>query len=206
MQLIGSFNSPFARRVAVTLRHYDIAFEHRILLTFGQFEETLKVHPLGKIPAVVLNDGRVLIDSSYILDYFDHIVGPDIALTPLSGAGRAEVQHIVAVALGLAEKSVEYRTETVRRPAEKLHADAVARVSRQIDAALGWLQARVEGSKQDCLALGRLTQADITTAIAVTNLLNKNLELIHARFSPILEWAERREVLPVFRAAPFTND
>jgi len=35
MQLISSFNSPFARRVAVALRHCDIAFEHRVLLTFG---------------------------------------------------------------------------------------------------------------------------------------------------------------------------
>jgi len=40
----------------------------------------------------------------------------------------------------------------------------------------------------------------------MTKLRNKNPELIHARFSPLLEWAERSEALPAFRAAPSTND
>jgi len=206
MRLIGSLNSPFTRRVAVTLCHYHITIERRSLLTFGHFEETLKIHPLGKVPAVVLDDSRVLIDSSYILDHFDHLVGPDRALTPISGASRTEVQQIVAVALGLAEKSVEYRTETIRRPPEKVHAEAVARVSRQIEAALTWLQTRVDASARDCLALGRVTQADLTTAIAVTNLRSWNPEMIGENFARLLKWTDRCEAQSPLRAAPFTND
>ncbi len=204
MLLVGCLDSPFVRRVAVTLNHYGLRFERRPLLTFGQFEEVLKTNPLGKIPALVLDDGQLLIDSSCILDYFDRQVGPQLALTPPAGAARTHVQQIVAVALGLAEKSVEYRTETVRRPDEKMYPVAITRIARQIDSALTWLQACVDRASKDHLLLERLTQADLTTAIAVTNLRNKNPEFIAAaRFEALLQWTQRCESLSSFRAAPF---
>jgi glutathione S-transferase len=206
MQLIGSFNSPFARRVAASLHHYGIAFEHRTLLTFGNFEAVLRIHPLGKVPAVILDDGQVLIDSSYIIDHFDHAVGAVRSLTPLSGPGRTDVQQIVAVALGLAEKSVEFRTETMRRPAGKIHSEAVDRVRRQIEAALTWLQARVEASARDCLLLERLTQADLTTAIAVTNLRHKNPELIGMQVERLVQWAQGWEAREPLCAVPFAEE
>jgi glutathione S-transferase len=204
LQLIGCLDSPFVRRVAVTLHHYGLAFDRKRLLTFGNFDEVLKIHPLGKIPALVLDDGQVLIDSSSILDHFDRVVGEKRSVTPLSGPERTQVQQLVAVALGLAEKSVEYRTETVRRSPEKVHPDAVARVARQIDLALTWLQSRRPKTPDRWLLLARMTQADVTTAIAVTNLFNKNPELVpDARFGALLRWAESCEALPPFRAAPF---
>jgi glutathione S-transferase len=206
MELIGSLNSPFVRRVAATLHHYGIAFEQRTLLTFDNFEEVLKIHPLGKVPAVILDDRRVLIESSYILDHFDHKVGPERSLTPLWGPSRTTVQQIVAVALGLAEKSVEFRTETVRRPAEKIHTEAVDRVRRQINAALTWLQARVETSVRDCLVLERMTQADLTTAIAVTNLRRKDPELLEVGFEQLLWWAVKWEGREPLWTVAFTND
>jgi glutathione S-transferase len=207
MLLIGCLDSPFVRRVAVSLHHYGFEFRRQPLLTFGHFDAVLKTNPLGKVPAMVLDDGQVLIDSSYILDHFDRLAAPERALTPSSGAGRTEVQQTVAVALGLAEKSVEYRTETIRRPAGKVHADAVERVARQIQSALEWLQRRVQRCANGHLVLARLTQADVTTAIAVTNLRHKNAELLDAtRFDALLRWSERIEELPALRAAPFTME
>lgn len=112
---IGQYDSPFVRRVAVSLHYYGMPFERQPLSAFRDFDAVSAVNPLGKAPALVLGDGRTLIDSSFIVDHLDRVAGPERSLTPLSGPIRTDVQFCVAVALGLAEKSVEYRTETVRR-------------------------------------------------------------------------------------------
>jgi glutathione S-transferase len=67
-----------------------------------------------------------------------------------------------------------------------------------------WLQRRVQQCANGHLVLARRTQADATTAIAVTNLRHKNAELLDAaQFDALLRWFERIEELPALRAAPF---
>ena len=202
MILVGMLDSPFVRRVAVTLHHYELPFTREVLSTFGDFDRMLETNPLGKVPALRLDDGSVLVDSSTIIDYLDGLVPAKEALTPRTGAERLAVQRVVAVALGLAEKAVEYRGEAVRRPKEKVVAENVQRIQRQIASALAWLEARAAG---EWLAGKRMTQADVTAAIALTFLRNKNPELDPAGAHPRLAaLAARAEALPEFRAAPFT--
>ena len=50
MILIGRYDSPFVRRVAVALNFYGIAFERRLTSVFRDFDELLAVNPLGKVP------------------------------------------------------------------------------------------------------------------------------------------------------------
>lgn len=201
MILVGMLDSPFVRRVAVTLTHYELPFTREVLSTFGDFDQMLSTNPLGKVPALRLDDGGVLVDSSTIIDHLDGLVPAKEALTPRAGDRRLVVQGMVAVALGLAEKSVEYRTETVRRPPEKVVPESVERIRRQIASALAWLEARAHGT---WLVGDRMTQADVTTAIAVTNLRNKNPELIPVGTYPGLDaLTTRAEALAEFRAAPF---
>jgi len=201
MILVGMLDSPFVRRVAVTLNHYELPFTREALSTFGDFDRMLTANPLGKVPALRLDDGATLVDSSYIIDYLDGLVPAKEALTPRAGPERLVVQGVVAVALGLAEKSVEYRGETVRRPPEKRVPENVRRIERQIASALAWLEARAGGI---WLAGDRIGQADVTTAVAVTNLRSKNPELIPIGSHPGLDaLTARMEALPEFRAAPF---
>ncbi|HTZ77999.1 MAG TPA: glutathione S-transferase family protein, partial [Stellaceae bacterium] len=201
MILVGMLDSPFVRRVAVTLQHYELPFTREVLSTFGDFDRMLETNPLGKVPALRLDDGSVLVDSSVILDHLDGMVPEKEALMSRAGAARLAVQRVVAVALGLAEKSVEYRGETVRRPPEKRVPELVQRIERQIASALAWLEARAE---REWLVGSRMTQADVTAAIAVTFLRHKNPELIPAGRHPRLEaLAARLEALPEFQAAPF---
>jgi glutathione S-transferase len=201
MILVGMLDSPFVRRVAVTLTHYELPFTREVLSTFGDFDQMLSTNPLGKVPALRLDDGGVLVDSSTIIDYLDGLVPAKEALTPRAGDARLLVQGMVAVALGLAEKSVEYRTETVRRPPEKVVPESVERIRRQIASALAWLEARAHGT---WLVGDRMTQADVTAAIAVTNLRNKNPELIPVGTYPGLDaLTTRAEALAEFRAVPF---
>ena len=85
MILIGQYDSPFVRRVAVTLQHYDIPFKRRVISVYGDFERMLAVNPLGKVPALLLDSGEVLVDSQMILDHLDEAAGPERALTPPVG-------------------------------------------------------------------------------------------------------------------------
>ena len=76
MILVGQFDSPFVRRVAATMGHYDIPFERHVLSVFGDRDEVLRLNPLGKVPALIIDDGEgmpsetlaSLQNESFILD------------------------------------------------------------------------------------------------------------------------------------------
>src|SRR5690349_15598588 len=76
MFLIGQYDSPFVRRVAIAMRLYGIAFEHHAWSTFGDADKIAPYNPLRRVPTLVLDDGEVLIESTAILDYLDETVGP----------------------------------------------------------------------------------------------------------------------------------
>jgi glutathione S-transferase len=69
MQLIDLFDSPYVRRVAISLRLMGIAFEHRPISVFRGFDEFARINPVVKAPSLVCDDGEVLMDSTLILEY-----------------------------------------------------------------------------------------------------------------------------------------
>ena len=117
--LIGMFECPFVRRVAVSLRLLGLPFEHRNWSVDRDSELVRQFNPLGRVPALVLPDGESLIDSNAILDFLDGTVGPERALLPPSGGERRRALHIISLALGAADKSILLLDETHYRPREK---------------------------------------------------------------------------------------
>lgn len=89
MILIGMFDSPFVRRVAISLHLLEVPFVHRNWSVGKDFELVRQFNPLGRVPALVLPDGEVLIDSVAILDFIDDTVGPGRALLPPSATSAA---------------------------------------------------------------------------------------------------------------------
>ena len=71
MILIGQYDSPFVRRVAIAMRLYGIAFEHKPWSTFGDADKIAPYNPLRRVPTLVLDDGEALIESAMILDHLD---------------------------------------------------------------------------------------------------------------------------------------
>ena len=69
MQLIGMLDSPYVRRVAVTMLTAGLAFQHRPISLFRHIDEFSKISPLLKAPTLVADDGTTLLESSVILDY-----------------------------------------------------------------------------------------------------------------------------------------
>ena len=111
MILVGQYDSPFVRRVAVTMNIYTMPFERRVLSVFTDFEAMLAVNPLGKVPVLQLEDGELLYDSRAILDYLDGLVPVEKRLVPAGEPHRRRILRIEAVALGLAEKLYERGVE-----------------------------------------------------------------------------------------------
>ena len=91
MILVGQYDSPFVRRVAVTLHHYHMPFERNTISVFSQAKKMQKINPLIRIPCLELASGEILIDSWAILDYLDQLAGPARALTPSNGPERRKI-------------------------------------------------------------------------------------------------------------------
>jgi len=58
MFLIGQYDSPFVRRVAIALRLYGLPFEHRPWSTFGDADKIAPYNPLRRVPTLVARQRR----------------------------------------------------------------------------------------------------------------------------------------------------
>lgn len=163
MELIGYFGSPFVRRVAVTLRLQGLDYRHRSWMTVGDAERLRALNPLGRVPALVLDDGEVLIDSLMIIDWIDEQAG-ERALVPRSGAGRRRVNRLVALGQGVMEKYVAAYYERTRRPETHLWQPWLDWVEGQIAGGLAALESMVEGPWMTGAAI---SHADVVVACAI---------------------------------------
>src|ERR1044071_2756385 len=80
MRLVGTYVSPFARRVAAALVSRSIAYEHEDLNGYANPVRARELNPVGKVPILILDDGERLIDSAAIFDHLNEVVGPRHAL------------------------------------------------------------------------------------------------------------------------------
>ena len=199
--LIGMFDSPFVRRVAIAMNLLGLGFEHRNWSVGKDFERIREFNPLGRVPTLVLADGEALVESATILDYLDDLVGPERALVPPSGAERRQVLRIMSIASGAAEKGVAQVYEKVFRPAEKRHEPWLDRCRAQVQRALSELERVAEVRGGAWLVGERMTQADITVSCVFTFLNDALAFDPGATLYPSLRALNRRcEALPAFRA------
>ncbi len=201
MILIGMFDSPFVRRVAVSMNLLEIPFEHRNWSVGKDFELIRRYNPLGRVPTLVMDDGEALVESAAILDYLDDSVGADRALLPPTGRERREALRAMAIATGAAEKGVLQVYEGVFRPDEKRHEAWVDRCRDQMHGALAELN-RLAGTRAGEWLIGkRFTQADVTTGCVVSFLSDAlGVGRGGALYPNLTALSDRCEALPAFRA------
>lgn len=204
MKLIGILRSPYVRRTAVSLNAMGIPFELDPVPVFDKPELVTKYNPLTRVPALVLDDGEALIDSSVILDALDEMAGPGKRLTPASGAARRHVLKLVTVALGAVDKAVWSAYEYRFRPKEKVHAPWVSHNDAQVVAGFTHLDAIAAklGDSGWMAGTEKMSQADITAAVGFTfaKLVRPNLGL--AEKAPNMEmFTARCEALAPFKAS-----
>lgn len=159
MILIGQYDSPFVRRVGIALTLYGLPFEHRPWSAFSDGFRIRPLNPLIRVPTLVLDDGEVLVESHYILDYVDSLVDEAVALVPRRQPDRRQAMRLTALATGLGDKAVTLFYE------QRMHTAAsnsyVDRLTAQIDGTLGMLETNVAGMNAPYLTGTRISHADI---------------------------------------------
>jgi glutathione S-transferase len=201
MELIGQYDSPFVRRVAIAMRHYGMTFRQQPWSVWADADAIAKVNPLRRVPVLVLEDGTALLESAAILDWLDDQVPPARALLPRSGVGRRDGLRAAALATGLADKSVSLLYEHVLRKQPDRSAVWVARCEAQIAETAALLE-RERAARTTPWWLGAaLSHADVAVGCALRFLGEAHPNLAAAAAGPALRaHAERCEALPEFQA------
>jgi glutathione S-transferase len=201
------FDSPFVRRVAISMQLLDIGYDHADWSIGRDFERIRQHNPLGRVPTLVLDDGEVLSESAAILDYLDDRVGPARALLPAAGSQRRQALQYIALANGAAEKGREQIYERAFRPAEKRHEPWLQRCRAQMHGALAVIERYCQGQLAGSWLVGdSLSQADITVSCAFTFLReSQQPDDLSARYPRLAALVDQCEALPAFRNthAPF---
>ncbi len=201
MLLIGMFDSPFVRRVAITMKLLDLRFEHANWSVGRDFERIREYNPLGRVPTLVTAGNERLFESSAILDYLDELVGPERALLPAAGPDRRQALNLMALATGAAEKGVLQHYEGAFRPESKRHQPWLDRLRLQMCASLAAIDRYMgERGLAQWLVGKRMSQADITVVCAFT-FLNDSLRVgaDAVRFQSLATLAARCEAMPAFQ-------
>jgi glutathione S-transferase len=195
MILVGQYDSPYVRRVAVSLRVLGFAYEHDTRSVFADFDAMREVNPLGRIPSLVLDDGEVLIDSAAILDWLDQTVGASRALVPASGVQRRRALHLIALATGAIDKIGAATYERIVRPSAFRWTEWIRRCRIQGEGAIAAL------AVEPWPAGKKLDQAQITTACMIRYVRMADPEALPPGHHPSLDALSARcEALPAFQA------
>jgi glutathione S-transferase len=202
MKLIGMLDSPYVRRVAVSLQMLGLPFEHQSLSVFSTFEQFKHINPVVKAPTLLADDGTVLMDSTLILQYAEFIAMPAARRTPTMPRELLCSQHLLGLALAACDKAVQIVYEHKVRPPEKLHQPWLTRVTAQLLSALDVLEASLRRQPLDASSAA-MPPAGVMTAVTWHFIQQMLPEVVDAAAYPALAGYSRlAEALPEFLAAP----
>lgn len=203
MILIGLFDSPFTRRVAIALTLAGHAFEHRAWSVGADFDRIREYSPLGRVPVLVLDDGEVMTESSTILDWIEH-AHPELGLLPPPGRARREALRLIGLASGAADRGVAMVLERIFHPEAHRSAALLARGTTQVEGVLAALDGACAARSGQWLVGEAMGLADLTVA-CYTTYLKDAVPADLSRWPALAAHVERCEALDVFKRfhAPF---
>jgi glutathione S-transferase len=199
MILVGQYDSPFVRRVAVALQYYRVAYDHRPWSVWADRDKLAELNPLCRVPTLLLDDGTCLMESTAILDTLDELVGRDKALIASSGVTRRAVLRVCALATGIADKAVSLFYEPMLRdaPSEAW----MERCRGQITGALALLEGERAAASGRFWFDSRLSHADIAVTCMLRFTREAHPKLLATGTFPALEThAAHFEAEPEFQA------
>ena len=196
MKLIGQYDSPFVRRVGITLTLYGIEFEHLPWSTFGDAEKIAPYNPLRRVPVLVFDDGVSVMDSSVIVTLLDEMAGNEAALTR-TGADLRVMLRWCALAAGAADKGVSLVYEKAFRDGLPMW---VERCRAQVTDTLDLLD-RERADAGAWFGGKTMSHADLLTATVfrfISEALAGQFDL--GRWPALAAHSETCEAMPAFRA------
>ncbi len=142
MILRSTSASPFVRkvRIAIRLLGFDDKIEVRETDLNDPADTIRRQNPLGKIPALLLDDGTALFDSRVILEYLDHFAGSG-KIVPREPKARFDALRLQALCDGIMDASLLIVYEGRYRPEDKRVQSWVERQAEKVKRGLEVLEA-----------------------------------------------------------------
>lgn len=144
MKLIASLTSPYARKIRVILAEKQLPFELEVDIPWNADSRVPDYNPLGKVPALVADDGRVWFDSPVVATYLETQGG--LALLPTEPLAALVVRQSEALADGILDAAVTHFLEA-KRPLDHQDAATLARQMGKIQRGLTALEERARGGE-----------------------------------------------------------
>jgi glutathione S-transferase len=157
MKLRYSPTSPYVRKVTVTAIETGLDKKIERVFTMPASAPDLPTdNPLGKVPALIMDDGEPLIDSPVIVEYLDSLHS-GAKIVPPSGGARWKALRLQALADGILDAAVLRLMET-RRPAGEQSKAYIEKQRTVVNRSLDWLE-RHAAELDDSLTIGNITAA-----------------------------------------------
>jgi glutathione S-transferase len=197
MKLIIAKPSPFARKVRVALREKALAHEEIVDNPWNAGAIAPGANPLGKVPALILDDGRAFYDSKVIIEYLETLGRPP-ALLPGDPLLRVAHRQIEALADGICDAVVLVVLER-SRAAGLQSRDWIARQMGKIEAGCAEA-ARLLGDREWFTDAGfGLADVAVGCALAYASLRVPEFDW-GARHPALARFSARLEARPSFAA------
>jgi len=140
MKLIASLTSPYARKIRIAIAEKGLTCALEVDIPWLPETNVPAYNPLGKVPALVADDGEVWYDSPVISLYLETLGGPP--LMPVDRIANLPVRQTEALADGITDAAVTAFLEA-RRPAGQQDADTIERQLAKIQRGLAALEERL---------------------------------------------------------------
>ncbi len=167
MKLIGSNTSPYVRKVRLVLLEKNLPHTYVIDPPSEPGSQVYSVNPLGRIPALIINDGTCIFDSTVIAEYADTLNDAPILIPRSDALARMRVKRGEALADGIMDSAVVVRMERIR-PAEKQEQANIDLHNRAITRTLAHIAGQL-GQREWCEGDG-ITLADLALVAALAYL------------------------------------
>ncbi len=186
MKLLGTNTSPYTRKARLVLLEKQIPHEYLVDAPREPGSLAARLNPLGRIPALILNDETCVYDSPVIAEYADTLNDFPILIPRTNILSRMRVKRWEALADGIMDSAVVVRTERIR-PEEKQEAGNITRHNEAITHAISFASEQL-GSNKWCEGTS-ITLADLALVSALIYLDLRQPEREWREAHPFLaEW------------------
>jgi glutathione S-transferase len=194
LKLVASKTSPYARKIRIILAEKQLPFEFVPENVWDAATRIASFNPLGKVPALVTDDGESLFDSPVIAEYLDALGGAP--LIPAAGIERARAKRDEALGDGIADAGIAVFLER-KREASRQDAAWITRQLGKVEAATAALSRELAAKQY--LRGDSLTLGDIACGCALFWAEFRMPELgWRAKHANLDAWARRLEARPSF--------
>lgn len=160
MKLISATPSPYARKVRIQLKEKRIPFDLITEVPWNSDTSVPQWNPLEKLPVLILDDGKAVYESAYILEWIERKY-PSPALMPADDDAYLEARRYMVLSDGICDAALLLFFERLREAPLR----SVPWMARQLRKVEGGLAALAQDIGERDYAVGeRLTLADISVA------------------------------------------